>query len=78
MLASTPWLDEVRRVLEHVQASDATEVELSHGHFRLRLRRRPGLRAAVGVHAPADRPAVDGAAIVAPLTGVFVRRANGA
>ena len=76
-MASTPWLDEVRRVLEHVQASDATEVELSHGQFRLRLRRRPGLRPAVAeAHAPAGAPVADAAAIVAPLTGVFYRAAS--
>ena len=76
-MASTPWLDEVRRVLEHVQASDATEVELSHGQFRLRLRRRPGLRpAASAVQAPAGASPAEGAAIVAPLTGVFFRAAS--
>ena len=64
-------------MLEHVQASDATEVELSHGQFRLKLRRRPGLRpASAEVHAPAGVPAADAAAIVAPLTGVFYRAAS--
>ena len=76
-MASTPWLDEVRRVLEHVQASDATEVELSHGQFRLKLRRRPGLGpVAADPQAPTDLPAADAAAIVAPLTGVFYRAAT--
>ena len=76
-MASTAWLDEVRRILEHVQASDATEVELSHGQFRLRLRRRPALRAVTpDAHAPADLPVIDADAIVAPLTGVFYRAAS--
>jgi acetyl-CoA carboxylase biotin carboxyl carrier protein len=69
-------LDEVRRVLEHVQASDATEVELSHGELRIKVRRRPGLRPVVAeAQVPVERPA-DAAAIVAPLTGVFYRAAS--
>ncbi len=73
-MSSVSWMDEVRRVLEHVQASDATEVELSHGRFRLKLRRRPGARPApLDAHAPVDGAATVGAAIVAPLTGVFYR-----
>jgi len=70
-------MDEVRRVLEHVQASDAREVEVSHGQFRLRLKRRPGMGTAasdepLAVHAAA----AVGATIVAPLTGVFYRAAS--
>ena len=73
-MASAAWLDEVRRVLEHVQASDATEVELSHGKFRLRLRRRPAPRPAAGTDAPFGDAGVDrGRSIAAPLTGVFYR-----
>ena len=72
-----PWLDEVRRVLAHVQASDATEVELSHGRFRLRLRRRPGQRRQPAeAEASAEMPATGSASIVAPLTGVFYRAAS--
>jgi acetyl-CoA carboxylase biotin carboxyl carrier protein len=70
-------LDEVRRVLEHVQASDATEVELAHGEFRVRVRRRPGARAvAAEAQSPASVMTDDAAAIVAPLTGVFYRAAS--
>ncbi len=73
-MASAGWLDEVRRVLEHVRASDATEVEVAAAGFRLRLVRRPGRIAgvaeprAVAVDAP-----VDGTPLPAPLTGVFYR-----
>ncbi len=64
-------------MLEHVQASDATEVELLHGELRIRVRRRPGLRPVVAeAQAPAERPADAAAAIVAPLTGVFYRAAS--
>jgi acetyl-CoA carboxylase biotin carboxyl carrier protein len=77
-VASAAWLDEVRRVLEHVRASDATQVEVSTEAFRLRLVRRPG-RAAVAaeprVTASVD-VAVDGTPLVAPLTGVFYRAAT--
>jgi acetyl-CoA carboxylase biotin carboxyl carrier protein len=71
------WLDEVRRVLEHVRASDAVEVEVASSGFRLRLVRRPG--AVVGASTPniamglQAEDASDLATIVAPLTGVFYR-----
>lgn len=74
-MASAAWLDEVRRVLEHVRASDATQVELSANGFRLRLIRRPGrvpVTTEARVIASVDVPA-DGTPLVAPLTGVFYR-----
>ena len=77
-MASAAWLDEVRRVLEHVRASDATQVEIASDGFRLRLVRRPGRAAASAearVVAPVD-VAVDGTPLVAPLTGVFYRSAT--
>ena len=74
-MASASWLDDVRRILDYVRASDATEVEVAAEGFRFRLVRRPG-RAAVAVEArvvaSADSPAV-GAPLPAPLTGVFYR-----
>ncbi len=68
------WLAEVRRILEHVDASDATEVELARGTFRLRIKRRPGARfvPAAQVVAP-EGAAAAGVAVSAPLTGVFYR-----
>jgi len=79
-VASADWLDEVRRALEHVRASDAVEVEVVSPGFRLRLVRRPDRAVAVGALDPAE-PAAAGrpegaAAIVAPLTGVFYRAAS--
>jgi acetyl-CoA carboxylase biotin carboxyl carrier protein len=77
-VASAAWLDEVRRVLEHVRASDATEVEVAADGFRLRLARRPGRTgAAVETRAvtSVDR-SVDGIPLVAPLTGVFYHAAT--
>jgi acetyl-CoA carboxylase biotin carboxyl carrier protein len=77
-VASAAWLDEVRRVLEHVRASDATQVEISTDAFRLRLVRRPG-PAAVAAEpriAASGDVAVDGTPLVAPLTGVFYRAAT--
>ena len=75
-MASGAWLEEVKRALEHVRASDATEVQVDRPGFRLRLRRRPGAaRAAVAAGATDEAP-VAGAAIVAPLTGVFYRASS--
>lgn len=77
-MASAGWLNEVRRVLEHVHASDATQVEVAADGFRLRLVRRPGRAAApVGPRLLASVEApVDGTPLVAPLTGVFYRAAT--
>ena len=75
-MTSRPWLEEVKRALEHVESSDATEVEIARPGFRLHLRRRPGAgRAAVATSATDDRP-VAGVAIVAPLTGLFYRASS--
>jgi acetyl-CoA carboxylase biotin carboxyl carrier protein len=71
-VASASWLDEVRRVLEHVRASDATEVELASGELHLRLVRRPGRRGPAADLRPAAAPP-DGTPLPAPLTGVFYR-----
>jgi acetyl-CoA carboxylase biotin carboxyl carrier protein len=79
-VAAAGWLDEVRRVLEHVRVSDASEVEIASEGFRLRLVRRPGRAAAptegravsASAVAVASGP-VDGTPLVAPLTGVFYR-----
>ena len=69
-------------MLEHVRASDATEVEVVAEQFRLRVVRRPG-RAAVAAEPraasaalTAGDPAVIGTPLVAPLTGVFYRSAS--
>ena len=75
------WLDEVRRVFDHVRASDATEVEVVSPGFRLRLVRRldgtvvvgSGERAASSRAEVAADAASDLPTIVAPLTGVFYR-----
>jgi acetyl-CoA carboxylase biotin carboxyl carrier protein len=78
-VASAAWLNEVRRVLEHVRASDATQVEVaSSDGFRVRLVRRPGRAAVAGesrAATPVDAP-IDGTPLVAPLTGVFYRTAT--
>jgi acetyl-CoA carboxylase biotin carboxyl carrier protein len=76
-VASNAWLDEVRRALEHVRSSDATEVEIASSAFRLRLVRRPGRRGVpaeprVTASAAPDAPAA-GTPLAAPLTGVFYR-----
>ncbi len=76
-MASNAWLDEVRRVLEHVRSSDATEVEVASDGFRLRLVRKPGRQRVPGElrgapSAVPDAPAA-GTPLVAPLTGVFYR-----
>jgi acetyl-CoA carboxylase biotin carboxyl carrier protein len=79
-VASADWLDEVRRMLDHVRASDATEVEVFAPGFRLHLLRRIDRPVAVGAepatHSGADGGAADEAAIVAPLTGVFYRASS--
>lgn len=74
-MASADWLDQVRRVLEQVRASDATEVEVAASGFRVRLVRQPGRAASVAAEpraATPDAPA-EGIPLAAPLTGVFYR-----
>jgi biotin carboxyl carrier protein len=76
-VASADWLRAVRRVLEHVRTSDATEVSVASDGFHLRLVRRPGRAAAPAeprAAPPLDGP-VDGVPLAAPLTGVFYRAA---
>jgi acetyl-CoA carboxylase biotin carboxyl carrier protein len=72
-VARPAWLAEVRRILEHVDASDATEVELARGTFRLRIKRRPGARFVPAAQVVAPEGAAAGVAVPAPLTGVFYR-----
>ena len=76
-MASTGWIDEVRRVFEHVRTSDATEVEITSKKFKLRLVRRPGRSTTPAetraVSAGSATPAVVGTPLTAPLTGVFYR-----
>ena len=65
-------------MFEHVTASDATEVEVASGGFRLRLLRRPGRSRSPSVgHGVTALAAVavpiDGMPLAAPLTGVFYR-----
>ena len=76
-MAAGDWLDEVRRVLDHVRASDAVEVEVASPGFRLRLVRRADAVVAMVVPEAASgarsEAASDLATIVAPLTGVFYR-----
>jgi acetyl-CoA carboxylase biotin carboxyl carrier protein len=75
------WLDEVRRVLDHVRASDVAEVEVTSPGFRLRLVRRMDGTIVAGSGGSAAGSRTEGAAdsasdldaIVAPLTGVFYR-----
>jgi acetyl-CoA carboxylase biotin carboxyl carrier protein len=71
------WLDDVRRLLEQVRSSDASEVEISCDGFRLRVKRRPRQRpAAVVAVDGVDRPTSTGLAVLAQLTGVFYRSAS--
>ena len=74
-VASAGWLDDVRRVLDHVRASDATEIEVATTGFRLRLVRQPGrMPSAAEVRVPeVTRAPADGTPLAAPLTGVFYR-----
>jgi len=70
---SEDWLDAVRRVVSVVSASDVTDLELSNGAFRVRLRRAPR---SVLVAAPSAAEDTDDAhlhRVVAPFTGVFYR-----
>jgi acetyl-CoA carboxylase biotin carboxyl carrier protein len=71
------WLDDVRRLLDHVAASDTTELEYAAEGFRIRLTRRtasqaPGVAPVAEVR-PVDSDLVQ---IVAPLTGVFYRASS--
>jgi biotin carboxyl carrier protein len=76
-VASSGWIDEVRRVFEHVRTSDATEVEITSKKFKLRLVRRPGRSTTPGepraVSTGSASAVVEGTPLTAPLTGVFYR-----
>jgi biotin carboxyl carrier protein len=77
-VASASWIDDVRRVLEHVRTSDATEVEISSKKFKLRLVRRPGRSATMTdarlmLNGTAAALPIEGTPLIAPLTGVFYR-----
>jgi len=76
-VTTADWLAEVRRVLDHVRASDAVEVHIEAPDFRLRLVRRPDRLALSSVtpeiiDAEPDHHSKHDP-IVAPLTGVFYR-----
>ncbi|MFN8522578.1 MAG: acetyl-CoA carboxylase [Chloroflexota bacterium] len=70
------WLDDARRLLEHVRASDALEVEVARGDFRLRARRSPSGRPPRREPAATSAPRGDELLVPAPLTGVFYRAAS--
>lgn len=76
-MASAGWLDEVQRVLAHIRASDATEVEVAASGFRVRVVRQPGRGASASEQrataADVTEVAVEGTPLPAPLTGVFYR-----
>jgi acetyl-CoA carboxylase biotin carboxyl carrier protein len=76
LVASVAWLDEVRRMLEHIRSSDASEVEVVAKKFRLRLVRKPGRTESTQAGAGAADRATNGTPLVAPLTGVFYRAAS--
>lgn len=71
-MAESPWIRRVKHILQQVQASDATEVELVEGDFRVRVRRFPRM-ARAGVPEPSDQAAESEALhpVVTPLAGVF-------
>lgn len=69
---SSNWLETVRRVMADVSGSDVSELELAHGSFRLRLRRR--VRASSTFDRSGEAAVErEGVLVVAPLTGVFYR-----
>jgi multidrug efflux pump subunit AcrA (membrane-fusion protein) len=69
-VAAPSWLDEVKRLVEQVSASDATEVRYARDGFRVRIKRRPGIRPSTGAETPSTVEP-DVVAVVAPLTGIF-------
>lgn len=76
--ARSPWLEAARRVVAAVRASDVAELELTHGDFRVRVRRN-----ATAAFTPAPIASTNGQPeladtahlhqVVSPLTGVFYR-----
>lgn len=73
------WLEAARQVVAAARASDVRELELTHGSFRVRVRR--DAEAVPLLLRPRVAPAADPPAatadhlhrVVAPLTGVFYR-----
>jgi len=74
---SAGWLEAVRQVVQAVQASDVTDLELTHQEFSVRVRRDPEAARSVAQNGVAidSVPEVDGHLhrVVAPFTGVFYR-----
>lgn len=76
-MAGPGWLDDVRRIIEHAARSDAHEIDVRRGTFRVRLRREVSTDPARQVEVPRPIPVeADAVAVVAPLTGVFYRAAS--
>ena len=77
MSEPSPWIEEVRRIVAEVARSDAMEVEISRGSFRVLVKRQTGAwSAGDSAVIPSCPDASDAEAhhiITAPLTGVFYR-----
>jgi len=76
LVAGVAWLEEVKRALQHVRGSDATEIEVSRPGLRLRVRRTPGMGRAADVAIGREVAPSPGTTIVAPLTGIFYRASS--
>jgi biotin carboxyl carrier protein len=72
--APEPWLEAASRIVSAVRSTDVAEFELTHGDFRVRLRRRVQATTATADAAPAEPS--NRLRVVAPLTGVFYRSAS--
>jgi acetyl-CoA carboxylase biotin carboxyl carrier protein len=66
----------IGEIVRRLQSTDIDELEVTDGSSRLYLRREPGAHAVMYIPGAAsrDEQVVDGAAVTAPLTGVFYAR----
>ncbi|MGH2447761.1 MAG: acetyl-CoA carboxylase biotin carboxyl carrier protein [Chloroflexota bacterium] len=71
MADSTLDPEVLRKLLDQLQGTDVDELELVAGETRVIVRREPGATAS---EAPAELHEAHGAALVAPLAGVFYGR----
>jgi acetyl-CoA carboxylase biotin carboxyl carrier protein len=69
------WLEAVRRVVAAARSSDVTELEISNGAFRVRVRREPAATGEVLVQSSTPAAEEDAGLhrVTAPFTGVFYR-----
>ena len=74
--ATEPWLEAARRIIAAVRATDVADFELTHGDFRVRIKRQVEARPRTGQAGAVPPAATNRHRVLAPLTGLFYRAAS--